>query len=448
MEKSTNRKPERGKGRIRGHMSQSDRLLIEKGLNEGKNFKQIAEIVGKNETTVAREVKSHFVEIKRGYGSGRFNDCGNKEGCKERNLCGRECKAGRRNCPACGVRCKAGGCDRYVKSTCRKLSKPPYVCNGCEEDRRKCTMTRNYYRAVEAQREYEETLVGCRQGVAISEQEALEHAELIRPLLKQNQSVYNILVACPEITYSEKTMYNYIEQGVFPGIGNYSLPRKVKYKHRRKRAAIPVKVDRKCTVGRCWDDFCRHCESNPDVPIVEMDCVEGLKSEPKTILTLYLRELRFQIAVVLERKTSENVRMAFVRLRSVLGEDFRRIFQVILTDNGTEFTNPRGLEEAEDGEITTQVFYCQPYSFTQKGACEKNHEEIRCVLPKKRSLQFVTQEQMDTVMSHVNSLARASLGGRTPCEMFIAKFGDGTLKKLGIRPIPAREVNLTPNLIS
>ena len=438
---------EREKGKIKGHMTQSDRLLIEKCLDEGRNFKETAEIVGKNQTTISREIKAHFVEMKKGSAFGKFNDCGNKGECREKRLCGPDAGACRHNCPLCARRCMPGGCPGYVKTTCRKLERPPYVCNGCPEDKNKCTMTRNYYRAVEAQKEYETTLVECRQGAGISEQEAIEHAQLIRPLLKNHQSVYNILLACPEITYSEKTMYNYISQGVYPEIGNYSLPRKIRYRPRKKQRAIPVKVDRKCTVGRGWDDYNNYIRLHPDVPVTEMDCVEGLRSEPKTLLTLHLRDIHFQLAFVLERKTSENVSAAFRRLRQLLGEDFRRIFPLILTDNGTEFSDPRSIEEADDGEITSLIFYCQPYSFTQKGACEKNHEEIRCVLPKGKSLQHVTQEDMNTVMSHVNSLARASLGGRTPYERFVERFGDGPLKKLGIRFIPAKDVNLTPNLI-
>ncbi len=438
---------EREKGKIKGHMTQSDRLLIEKCLDEGRNFKETAEIVGKNQTTISREIKAHFVEMKKGSAFGKFNDCGNKGECREKRLCGPDAGACRHNCPLCARRCMPGGCPGYVKTTCRKLERPPYVCNGCPEDKNKCTMTRNYYRAVEAQKEYETTLVECRQGAGISEQEAIEHAQLIRPLLKNHQSVYNILLACPEITYSEKTMYNYISQGVYPEIGNYSLPRKIRYRPRKKQRAIPVKVDRKCTVGRGWDDYNNYIRLHPDVPVTEMDCVEGLRSEPKTLLTLHLRDIHFQLAFVLERKTSENVSAAFRRLRQLLEEDFRRIFPLILTDNGTEFSDPRSIEEADDGEITSLIFYCQPYSFTQKGACEKNHEEIRCVLPKGKSLQHVTQEDMNTVMSHVNSLARASLGGRTPYERFVERFGDGPLKKLGIRFIPAKDVNLTPNLI-
>ena len=445
--KKKRRNIEREKGKIKGHMTQSDRLLIEKSLNEGRNFKETAGIVGKNATTIAREVKAHFVEERKGYGFGRFNDCGNKSTCKESRLCGPDCRAGRHNCKACAMKCKPGGCPNYVKMTCERLSRPPYVCNGCPEDKRKCTLKRNYYRAVEAQREYETTLVESRQGAGISEQEAIEHAELIRPLLHNHQSVYNILLACPEITYSEKTMYNYIEQGVYPGIGNHSLPRKVRYKPRKKPRAIPVRVDRKCTIGRSWEDYGIYRGANPGVWTVEMDCVEGLKKEPKTILTLHIREIHFQIAIVMERRTSANVTEAFRMLRMTLGEDFRRIFRLILTDNGTEFSNPRAIEEDDGGEITAKVFYCQPYSFTQKGACEKNHEEIRCILPKGQSLQSLTQEELNTVMSHVNSLARASLGGRTPYERFVENFGEEPLKKIGIRQIPAREVNLTPSLI-
>lgn len=435
------------KGKIKGHMNQSDRLIIEKSLNEGKNFKEIAEMLGKNKTTISREIKAHHIEVSKGIGRGKFNDCARRSNCKRRKLCGTKCTYPTRYCYSCAAMCSAGACPEYIQYVCPKLSKPPYVCNGCKEDHNRCTLTRTYYRAVEAHKEYRNILSESRQGAAITEETAAKHAELIRPLLEKNQSVYNILLSCPEIEYSEKTVYNYIEQGVYPGIGNYSLPRKIRYRPRKKAKPAPVRVDRKCMIGRKWEDFQLYREENPDIPLIEMDCVEGLRTEPKTLLTLHFVNLKFQFIFVLERKTSENVVNIFKWLRLILGEAFRVIFRLILTDNGSEFTNPFEIECSDYGEITTRVFYCHPYSFTQKGSCEKNHEEIRYILPKGTSIQHVTQQDANLIMSHINSLARASLGGRTPYERFAQTYGYEVLQKIGIKSIPSKDVNLTPNLI-
>lgn len=442
-------KKEKEKGAIKGHMELSDRIQIEKALNEGKNFTEIALIIGKNKTTVSREIKAHVVEIKMGCGAGKFNDCAKRPECKLTKICGSNCVTGRTFCRSCARMCNAHGCPLYEQYTCPKLSKPPFVCNGCERHvHHKCTLTRNFYRAAEAQKEYETTLSESRTGVAISEEEAKQQAEIIRPLLEHKQSVYNILQACPEIGYSEKTIYNYIEQGVYPGIGNYALPRKVRYRARKVVKPIPIRVDRSCTIDRSWEDFQNYCDANPGIPVIEMDCVEGLRAEPKTLLTLHLRDIKFQFVFVLERKGSQEVVEVFKWLRELLAEDFVKIFQLILTDNGTEFSNPLEIETSAIGEITTRVFYCQPYSFTQKGACEKNHEEIRYILPKKTSIQFMTQNKAAIVMSHINSLARASLGGRTPYEKFVEFYGEETLKKLGVQFIPAKDVNLTPSIFN
>lgn len=448
MEKKKTLTKEHEKGKLKGHMELSDRIQIEKALNERKNFSEIALIIGKNKTTISREVKAHFVEIKVGNGGGKFNDCAKRPECKLTKICGKECSTGRTQCKSCARMCNKDGCPLYEQYICPKLSKPPFVCNGCDQHiHHHCTLTRNFYRASEAQKEYERILVEARSGVAISEEDANKHAELIRPLLEHKQSVYNILLACPEIEYTEKTVYNYIEQGVYPGIGNYALPRKIRYRARKKVKPIPIKVDKHCTIDRSWEDYQNFIKENPTIPVIEMDCVEGLMAELKTLLTLHFRDIKFQMIFILEQKTSAEVIRVFKELRNLLGLDFAKIFVIILTDNGTEFSNPIEIEAADDGEITTRIFYCQPYSFTQKGACEKNHEEIRYILPKKSSIQFMTQEKAAIIMSHINSLARASLGGRTPYEKFVDRYGEEPLKKLGVQFISPKDVNLTPSLI-
>ena len=58
---------------------------------------------------------------------------------------------------------------------------------------------------------------------------------------------------------------------------------------------------------------------------------------------------------------------------------YRKLFQVLVT---IEFSLLDEIEVDSKGELISRVFFCDPYSSSQKGACEKNHEFIRYILPK------------------------------------------------------------------
>ena len=80
---------------------------------------------------------------------------------------------------------------------------------------------------------------------------------------------------------------------------------------------------------------------------------------------------------------AEDVATSFDLLTDTLGlETFRSLFPVILTDNGTEYSDPARLEMIRDGQQRTKIFFCDPNASFQKGAIENNHELIRRVLPK------------------------------------------------------------------
>lgn len=95
---------------------------------------------------------------------------------------------------------------------------------------------------------------------------------------------------------------------------------------------------------------------------------------------------------------------------------FKKYFPVILTDNGSEFKNPWDIEKKESGTHKTYVFYCDPYVSNQKGRL-KNHEYIRYVIPKGRSMYRYTQDDINLMTSHINSTARDSLNGATPFDL-------------------------------
>ena len=162
----------------------------------------------------------------------------------------------------------------------------------------------------------------------------------------------------------------------------------------------------------------------------------------------------FMVARLLPGKCARHVIDAFNWIWSVLGEhSFKMLFPAILTDNGTEFSNPLAIETSpEDGSKRTSVFYTRPHKATDKAQVERNHEYIRCVVFKGESFNSLNQEHVDMMMSHVNSYVRASLmkGAapcRTPYERFTFEYGNEIAQKLGIIPIPLREVTLRPGLL-
>jgi IS30 family transposase len=179
-----------------------------------------------------------------------------------------------------------------------------------------------------------------------------------------------------------------------------------------------------------------------------MDSVIGRKGG-KVLLTLHFVKSEFMLAFLRDANDSESVIDIMDNLNSILGTGlFQQFFPVLLTDNGSEFSNPKLIEcDRTTGEIRTKVFYCDPGASFQKGSAEKNHEEIRKVLPKGTSFDHLTQKDINLLMNHVNSYSRASLNDKTPYNSFKFTFGKSALKKLGSSLVLANEICLKPSLL-
>ena len=139
---------------------------------------------------------------------------------------------------------------------------------------------------------------------------------------------------------------------------------------------------------------------------------------------------------------------AIDRLTETLGiRLFRKYFPVILTDNGSEFKNPWDIEKTSDGKHRTFVYYCDPYVSNQKGRLEKNHEYIRYVIPKGRSMFRYTQEDINLLASHINSTSRDGLNGQTPYDLAQLLLDKRIPALTGIVRIDPDDVQLKPALL-
>ena len=423
------------------HLTLLNREDIEKLLKLDFKFYQIADNIQKHPTTISKEILNNRIEHKPSNFNNRNNYCKNKNSCTIKNLCNSNCHSECRRCAKCN-----SICSQYELDLCPKLLKPPYVCNACNSYHQ-CRKFKYVYLASEAQKKYEATLVSSREGINISENDLQKLDNLISPLIKQGQSIKLIYANHKaEIGCSIRCLYNYIELGLL-SIKNIDLPRKVRYKV-RKQKQNKTKKNYSYRIGRTYEDFLKFLAANPNINVVEMDTVEGIKGG-KVLLTMIFRNFNFMIARLLPNKTSEAVKKELDNIEKIIGAElFKRIFKCILTDNGGEFQRPDELETSVDGSKRCWIFYCDANRSDQKAKVEKNHEYIRYIIPKGTSMDNYNQSDIDLMMSHINSTAREVLNFAIPFDMANIYLGVDTLKKLNISKIPPDNIILKPRLIN
>ena len=271
---------------------------------------------------------------------------------------------------------------------------------------------------------------------------------LVSPLIKQGQSIKLIYANHKdEIPCSIRCLYNYIDMGLLSA-KNIDLPRRVRYKVRNKNGT-KKKKDYSYKIGRTYDDFLKLLKEVPNAHIVEMDTVIGKATTGKVLLTLLFREFNFMIARLLPDKSSKSVKNELDNIEKIIGTDlYKRVFKYILTDNGGEFQRPEELESSIDGSKRSSIYYCEPNRSDEKAKVEKNHEYIKYVIPKGTSMDKYIQEDIDLMMSHINSTAREILNFAVPYDMANIYLGIGTLDKLKIYKVPPDDIILKPYLIN
>ena len=379
------------------HLTLSDRNDIQLGLERGETFKAIGRLILKDPTTVSKEVK--------------------------RNRQVRE-----------------STCD---KLPCPLLDKAPFVCNGCPKRRQNCGFKKIFYLAKQAQKQYEQTLVESREGTPLNSKTFWDMDKVISDGVKKGQHIYHILKT-HNLDVSSSTVYRHIRKG-YLSIAPIDLARAVKFKERRK-SKLPS-IPKEAKKGRSYEDFQNYLALNQLDSWLEMDTVMG-RMEGKVLLTFNLSFCNFIFARLLDNKTALEVTKHLYDIKNTLHQadkDFFQLFPVILTDNGGEFARVDDIEMDVRGE--SKLFFCDPNRSDQKGRIEKNHTLIRDILPKGTSFDNLTQEDINLVCSHVNSVKRAALNGKSAYELFAFTYGEEIPKLLGISKIPAEDVCQSSKLL-
>ena len=180
-----------------------------------------------------------------------------------------------------------------------------------------------------------------------------------------------------------------------------------------------------------------------------MDTVEGLKEESDCFLTLLWRKSKFMLIFKLESQTTNEVSRIFKTLQKNIPLDiYKKLFQVIITDNGHELFDVNNIECIQStGEYVTHLFFCDPHASYQKGILEKNHEFIRYILPKGLSLKNINQDDCHLIMNNINSLCRDSLNGKSPYEAMLFLCNEYILKILNCYYIEPDQIILNKKLL-
>lgn len=384
------------------HMTLDDRIEIQECLAKGISFKAIGKRIGKNATTISREVKQHIQTHSNGY--------------------------------------------TKTEEICPRLLKAPFVCNGCDKkSRASCPYKRHIYVAKIAQQAYEELLVESRSGIALNKASFYETEQTISDAVRKGQHIYHAVTA-NHLNVSVSSVYRYIKAGYY-SIGSLDLPRAVKFKVRnaRKSEFVPYWAKQ----GRTYSDFLEYIAQNEDVPVVQLDTVIG-EIGGKVIMTIHFVNSDFMVGLLLNNKTATEAASKITEFKKKLRRNnfnFGQTAPVLLTDNGGEFSIVSAFENDTDGNLESHMFFCEPCSPHEKAHIEKNHTLFRDIVPTGTSFNDFTQDTVDFIFSHVNSIKRKQFNGKSAYEMFAFSYSEKLAQSLGISKVDAKEVVQSTSLL-
>lgn len=411
------------------HLTVQERIIIEKGIENGSTKAAIALTISKDKSTVGKEIKKHRELVHKS--SYKIN-CANMKNCSHNHVC--------------------VNCADFKPFTCNRRDRSPGACNGCSKYTH-CRYDKYRYKADFSHKKYREDLVDSRTGINMSYEECKAMADIIVPLIKAGHSPYHIVTNHPELNISEKTLYNYIENGIFREFGLLDIDLRIKTKRKiAKKASNKYKKreDKKYLNGRTYDDFINYTAENKNLSVVEMDTVYNNGSTGPFMQTFKFLDYSFMFIVYQEEKTAKSMVEGVDLLEKILGKDlFSEEVAIIKTDRGSEFCDAEGFEKEENESRRTRIFYCDPMASGQKGSLENNHKEIRYICPKENDLGLNSQEKANLIVSHINSQSKEHLKGKSPLE--VMEFMNPALyqkfKDFGIERINKDNIVLKPYLL-
>lgn len=216
---------------------------------------------------------------------------------------------------------------------------------------------------------------------------------------------------------SVRTLYRYIDKGIFLKLTNKDLPVKGKRKKHNKK----VKVQKRASAGESIENRPDEVKDREIFGHWEMDTVKGKQGVTKScMLVLTERKTRDEIIVKLPDQKAASVVEAIDRLERKWGDMFTKVFRSITVDNGVEFSDYEGLERSvlHEGEKRTFAFYCHPYSSWERGSNENNNRLIRRHIPKGEDFDEKQDRDIEYIENWINNYPRGIFGFKTSAQLF------------------------------
>lgn len=365
------------------HLTEENRKTISSMLAHNKSCSDIAEAIGCDPTTIAKEIKRNRIISKESKTNSKF--------------------------------------------LCKKLERFPYVCRDCPHKYTDCTFTQLRYDASIAQKKYEYKLHVSRQGINLTKEEHETLTSYLKEGKEIKRSVYNSLLAS-KVNVSLPTVYRYIDEKKID-FSKMDLPYAVTYKKRKKSIKQYEYTDNKIDrLNREYLDYLAYRKTHLNEMTIQMDFLGSIKIDRKSLLVLTIPELHFVFLFLIENKNSTKVVEIFNKLEALLGyEKFCEVFPSILTDRDPCFADIQGIEFSKElGAQRTFLFFCDAFKSNQKANVENMNKQLRKFFPKKSSIDHYTQEQIILINKTINESPLFSLDGHSPKETFILLFGLNT----------------------
>lgn len=375
--------------------------------------------------------------------SNQRNICSLQNECNKVHLCD-DCYSG--VCKYCSHHYCNDICNDFTtEPICKQFTRFPFVCSRCDKIG-ECKQPHYFYSPDRAEAEAEATNKMTKYQ-KYSEEDLAKIGSKLKDGIKRGLAPY-VIKEMYDIDMSVPTIYNFINERKFGDLMNIDLQRKVHYKSRKSSHSRPVSVDPDYKKNRSYDDYLkRRSTLKLDEFVWEMDTVIGkVGRDEKSVLSLFEQETNLQLFFILEEHTSAAVVRVFDFIKEYLGSElFKQYFTVILTDNGTEFSNPKSIEiDANTKEKLTEIYYCEPGRPDQKAGCEKNHTEFRKLAPKSKSFNSLSQYDIEYISRNVNNYPRKSLNLYSPYQLAQIKLDPHVLELNNLVYVDIDELSMKP----
>lgn len=380
----------------KGKLDYEDRMIIQACLINGNNLTKIARRLNVSKSTISRELQRN-IRIVSGNGP------------------------------------------------CKSVNKLP-VCNTCSK-KGYCSRMKRYYDYKFAQELSDKRKVDSRSQPKLDS----NLIRLIDPIVQEGvnlgQSLHHIYISDSQIQKicCERTVRRLVYRGNL-STKSHELRHYVRYKREYKKTKQELCLrDIRVLINRTFKDFTAVKSANKRLNIVQYDSIIGKRDDQNSILTINFPKYNFQFGLLIKKGSAISVNWQIEHMLDKLSkEKIEEIFPLNLCDNGTEFTSFFSIESfARKKQALIRTFYTSPYKSTDKAECERNHELVRYILPKGKSLNNITQNTLNDVFSNINSYVRKSKGNQTPYDLVKKEFGKDFLDVIGIRRIPNKKVRLT-----